>query len=260
MNKIKLATALVAVLFTLTGCRSIKNIPYFQNADTADLTASAQLYDARIMPKDELTIYVNTTNPEISKPFNLYTSGSGGSGGGGNLPYLVDNEGYINFPILGKLHVVGLTKNECQDMICAKLKNYLAETENPIVTVKMSSFHVTFLGAIGGGVITMPHESVNIIEGIAMAGDLNMYGRRDNIMLIREDETGHRTIHRLNLNDTEIMNSPYFYLQQNDIIYVEPLKVEARNSLINANLGLWFTAVGVISSIATLGALVLKKL
>lgn len=254
MNKIKLATALVAVLFTLTGCRSIKNYPYFKNADTADLTASAQLYDARIMPKDELTIYIHTTNPEISQPFNLSSGGAGG-----NIPYLVDNDGYINFPVLGKIHVVGLTKNECQDMICAKLKNYLAETENPIVTVKMSSFHVTFLGAIGGGVVTMPHERVNIIEGIAMAGDLDMYGRRDNIMLIREDETGHKTIHRLNLNDTEIMNSPYFYLQQNDIIYVEPLKVQARNQFVNANLGLWFTAVGVVSSISTLVALVLKK-
>lgn len=259
MKKINIAFAALAIVFVLTGCTSIKHVPYFQNAETADLSGTRYLHNSKIMPKDELTIYVNTTDPEASRPFNL-RSGLGNSGGGGNLNYLVDNEGYINFPVLGKLYVVGMTKDECQNMIAAKLKNYLAETENPIVTVKMASFHFTVIGEVGGGgVYTNNYEKLNIIEGLAMAGDLTIYGHRENIMLIREDEHGERSVHRLNINDAEIMNSPYFYLKQNDIIYVEPQKVKARNTLVNANLGLWFTAVGVISSISTLVALVLKK-
>lgn len=261
MNKIKQALVLIVAVLALTGCGSIKNIPYFKNAETADLTNSAQLYDARIMPKDMLTIYVHTTNPEISRPFNLTANNGSGGGGanGGTLPYLVDNEGYINFPVLGKMKVMGLTKNELQDMICAKLKNYLAETETPIVTVRMSNFHITVIGEVGGGgVISIPNEGANVIEALAMAGDLTIYGRRDNIMLIRADETGHRTIHRLNINETEIFNSPYFYVQQNDIIYVESYKMKERNQMVNTNLSMWYTALGFFSSISTVAALILS--
>lgn len=245
----------------MTGCASIKNVPYFQNIDTADLSKSRHLYDERIMPKDKLTIYVNTTDPEASRPFNLYNSSIGGGGGGQTLPYLVDNEGNINYPVLGKLHVQGLTRNECQDMIAAKLKNYLAESENPIVTINLSSFHVTVLGEVGSvGVISIPDERVNILEALAMAGDITIYGKRDNVLLIREDEHGEKSVHRLNISQAEIMNSPYFYLQQNDIVYVEPMKIKARNTLINANLGIWYTTVGLVTSISSITALILMYL
>lgn len=261
MKKIGNVIALVAMVLMMTGCSSIKNIPYFQNADTADLTASRVLYDTKIMPKDELTIYVNTTDPEASRPFNLYSNTHGGGGGNQNmLPYLVDNEGFITFPVLGRLYVEGLSKKECQDMIASKLKNYLAETENPIVTVKMSSFHVTVLGEVGSpGVIRVQDEKISVLEAIAQAGDLTIYGHRENIMLIREDNHGEKSVHRMNINDAKIMNSPYFYLQQNDVVYVEPQEVKARNAFVNANTSLWFTAVSVITSIATLVTLVVKK-
>lgn len=260
MIKFNSLVAIVALVL-MTSCQSIKNVPYFQNIDTANLSASKHLYDERIMPKDKLTIYVNTTDPEASKPFNLYQTGSLAGDNNHMLPYLVDNSGNINYPVLGKLHVQGLTRNECQDMIARRLKNYLAESENPIVTVNFSSFHVTVLGEVGKvGVISIPEERVNILEALAMAGDITIYGKRDNVLLIREDENGEKTSHRLNISQAEIMNSPYFYLQQNDIIYVEPMEMKARNTLVNANLGIWYTTVGLVTSISSITALVLMYL
>ena len=131
----------MAIVIMMGSCGSSKQIAYFQNIDTLSLAASKGLYDAKIMPKDELTITVLTTNPEVSAPFNLTvnskvgSSGQMSSGGGSLQGYLVDNDGDINFPVVGKLHVAGMTKTECEDMIKEKITPYLAKTENPIVTV-----------------------------------------------------------------------------------------------------------------------------
>lgn len=269
MNKLSFTSLLAIILLSMASCTSIKNIPYLQNADTVNLEASRMLYDAKIMPKDELTIFVNTTDPEAAEPFNLYsndqsgaTSQRSGSSRGGShysIGYLVDNEGNINFPTLGKLHVSGMTKNECQDMISSRVKEFLKEDQNPIVTVYMSSYHVTVLGEVSSPkVVPVTTEKMNIFEAIANAGDLTIYGHRENVMLIREDSRGEKSIHRLNLNDATIMNSPYYYLQQNDIIYVEPQAVKARNALVHENTSLIFTGLSLISSIGTLVALILK--
>lgn len=271
MKKISIASLLVISLFVLAGCTSIKNIPYLQNADVVDLTASRMLYDAKIMPKDELTIYVNTTDPDASRSFNLYsdgqrsntqtTSSSGrrSNGQAYSIGYLVDNNGDINFPVLGRLHVAGMTKSECQDMLASRIKMYLAATENPVVTVQMSSYHVTVLGEVGHpSVIPVTTEKMNVLEAIANAGDLTIYGHRENVMLIREDSRGQKSVHRINLNDASLMNSPYYYLQQNDIIYVEPQSVKARNAFVQQNTSLIFTGLSLLSSIATLVAFILK--
>ena len=148
MKKYLAHSLILMSLAILASCSSVKNIPYLQNADEIDLAASRMLYDAKIMPKDMLTIYINTTDPEAGKPFNLYSQSTTG-GSNTIIPYLVDNEGNINFPVLGKLHVAGLTKSECQDMIASRLKVYMTETENPVVTVQMSSYHVTVMGEVG---------------------------------------------------------------------------------------------------------------
>lgn len=245
-----LVILLCAFSCAFTSCTSTKNIPYFQNAERVDFTATKGLYDSRIMPKDALTIYINTTDPAASKPFNLISQ-SGTSGNTGTLPYLVDNNGNIEFPVLGTVHVAGMTRKECEQMLVGRMKAYLAETEIPIVTVQMSSYHVTVLGEVGGGgVIPVNYEKMNILEALASAGDLTMFGRRDNILLIREDEHGERSMHRINICDANIVNSPYFYVQQNDIIYVEPLKVKARNTFFNQYTSLWMSLVGICMTAA----------
>ena len=232
MKTIKSISPLLLLVVLLSSCTHWKDIAYFQNSDYVDLSESKGLYDARIMPKDQLTISVNTVTPEAASPFNLYLRNSYNSGqsisnssGGYLMPYLVDNDGYINFPVLGRLKVVGLTKRECEDLIVKRIRPYMAETENPVVTVRMSSYTVTVLGEVARpGVITVGREKISILEALAQAGDATIYGIRNPVKLIREDVEGRREFHYLNLNDADILNSPYYYLQQNDIVYVEPRK------------------------------------
>lgn len=250
INALLIVTAMIAVL---ASCTSVKNIPYLKNVEEIDLTASRMLYDAKIMPKDQLTIYINTTDPAASQPFNLYVQRERGAAGSTQtIPYLVDNDGCINFPVLGKLKVAGMTKNECQDMIAGRMKMYLSESEVPVVTVQMSSFRVTVMGEVASpSVIPVATEKISILEAIASAGDLTIYGHRENVMLIREDARGEKTVHRINLNDASIINSPYYYLQQNDVIYVEPQKIKAKNSFFNQYTSLYFSLASMLMTAAT---------
>lgn len=256
---VSLVLVALTMILVLGSCGSTKNVAYFQNADSISLAASRMLYEAKIMPKDELTITVITTDPKAAMPFNLSVSqtlGTGGqlSYGSGSLQgYLVDNDGNIEFPVVGTLHVGGLTKKQAEDLIKNKVKPYLAEKENPIVTVRMGSYHVSVLGEVEKpGIIYAPQEKMSILEALAQCGDLTIYGKRDNVLLIRQDAAGEKHTYRMNLNDANIINSPFYYLQQNDIIYVEPNKVKAQNSSIGSSTTLWFSAVGTLISIASL--------
>ena len=241
----------------MTGCGSSKGFTYVENIDSISLAASRGLFDARIMPKDELTITVNTTNPEASAPFNLQSGDKGSTAFKG---YLVDNSGFINFPVIGKVHVVGLTKTECEDLIKSKIQPYLARTENPVVSVRMSSYHITVLGEVGKpGVIPVSTEKISVLEAIAQAGDLGVYGKRNNILLIREDAHGEKHAVRMNLNDANIINSPYYYLQQNDVLYVQPNSVKAKTSSIGSSTTIWFSFIGIVTSVASLLVNVLRK-
>ena len=250
----------------LASCGSVKNVAYLQNSDYIDLSRSEFLYDARIMPKDVLTITVNTVNPEASAPYNLIvrstltnTSSSVSTGGGSLQTYLVDNNGTIEFPVLGTLHVGGLSKSECEKMIHDKIMPYLNAAENPVVTVRMSNYKISVLGEVNRpGMFNVSNEKINILEALAQAGDLTIYGVREKVKLIRENANGKKEIVNLNLNDAEIINSPYYYLQQNDIVYVEPNKVKARNSSIGQSTTLWLTSTSIMISIASLLYNILK--
>ncbi len=249
-----------AMALLLNGCGSTKKIVYLQGADTLNLENSQYLYDARIMPKDLLTITVSATDPDAAKPFNPGKGGYQGSSGGSNnqLQYLVDNDGNINFPLVGTLHMAGLTKRESEQMIKEKITPYLSKTENPVVTVEMSSYRVTVLGEVSRpGTIKVDQEKINILEAIAQAGDLTMYGKRDNVQLIRVDAKGKKEIHTLNLNKADIITSPYYYLQQNDIVYVEPNKTKIDSTAINS-VSIWFSVISFLTSMATLVVSIVK--
>ena len=266
MKKLLFSIFAVAVLLFSTSCNSYKQVPYFQNIDSISLAASQGLYDARIMPKDLLTITVSTLDPNAARPFNLIVSNTFAAnnslttGQGSLQTYLVDNSGNINFPVIGKVAVQGLTKEEIQDLLAEKIKPYLSATENPIVTVKMASYRVTVLGEVARpGVIPVTTEKMSILEALAQAGDLTIYGRRDNVILLREDATGQKHHVRLNLNDANLINSPYYYLQQNDQIYVEPNKVKAKTSEISQSTTIWFTLTGTLVSLASLIVNIARK-
>ena len=183
----------------------------------------------------------------------LGTDGRLGSTTGSLLQYLVNNDGDIDFPVVGTVHVAGLTKDQCEDLIKSKVKPYLAESENPVVTVSMSSYRVTVAGEVTSPkVVPVSTEKMSVLEALAQAGDLTIYGRRDNVLLIRENADGQKEAHRLNLNDANIINSPYYYVQQNDYIYVEPNSVKAKNSAIGQSTTLWFSFVSILTSVAAL--------
>ena len=263
--KIKSILLMAVCAVVMAGCTSYKNVPYLQNAEEI-MAAQAELplYDAKIMPKDLLTVTVNTTDPEAAAPFNMTVQTAQNlatSRTSYSQPvlqqYLVNNEGSIDFPVLGTLKVGGLTKNEAEDMIREKLKPYLKEV--PIVTVRMSNYKISVLGEVARpGTFTVSNEKVNVLEALAMAGDLTIWGMRDNVKLVREDAAGKREIIELDLTNAEIITSPYYYLQQNDILYISPNKTKAKNSDVGQSTSLWFSATSILVSLASLLYNILK--
>ena len=244
-----LSFLILAIVCLLTSCGSSKNVTYFQNRESLDLAVKGYLVDARIMPKDVLSIVVNTTTPSAAYQFNLVTPTTQTQ----MQTYLVDNDGKIQFPVVGDLKVGGLTKTEAEQLICKAISPYLAETENPVVTVRMSSFSISVLGEVNQpGTFTIAREKINVLEALARAGDMTIYGVRNNVTLIREDNEGNKSYHSLDLNDANIVNSPYYYLQQNDILYVEPNKIKAQSSTIGTSTSMWLSATGILISVATL--------
>ena len=209
------------------------------------------------MPKDLLTIVVSCTSPELAVPFNLTvaTQNNVAITSTTSQPilqqYLVDNDGKINFPVLGELRVGGLTEKEAEQLIVEKLKPYIKET--PIVTVRMVNYKISVLGEVARpGTFTISNEKVNLLEALAMAGDMTVWGVRDNVKLIRESADGKQEIITLDLNSAETILSPYYWLQQNDIVYVTPNKAKARNSDIGNSTSLWFSATSILVSLASL--------
>ena len=259
--------ACLAAVFLFASCQSYKKVPYLQNGEAVEQAVQQEnLYDARIMPKDLLTIAVSCTSPELAVPFNL-TVASPASVAIRNTqvttqpviqPYLVDNDGKINFPVLGELEVGGLTKRQAEQLVMEKLKPYIKET--PIVTVRMVNYKISVIGEVTRpGTFTISNEKVNLLEALAMAGDMTVWGLRDNVKLIREGADGRQQIITLDLNKAETILSPYYWLQQNDIVYVTPNKAKARNSDIGNSTSLWFSATSILVSLASLLVTIFKN-
>ena len=252
--------SVLVLLLSQTACTSYKKVPYLQNPEVVnEYDEILPLYDAKIMPKDLLSITVNTTDPQAAAPFNLTVqtpinvtnTNINTTSQAALQQYLVDNNGEIDFPVIGTLKVSGLTKNEAEDMIREKLKPYLKE--EPIVTVRMVNYKISVLGEVTRpGTFTISNEKVNVLEALAMAGDMTIYGIRDNVKLIREEMDGKREIITLDLNNADIVTSPYYYLRQNDILYVVPNKTKAKNSDISSSTTIWFSVVSVLVSVASL--------
>ena len=263
---IKRILFLLVTPMLIASCTSYKDVPYLQNPESVNNHLKKMpLYDAHIMPKDLLSITVNTTDPQAAAPFNLTMQTPVNVGQENTYTttqpslqqYLVNNEGEIIMPVIGKLAVVGMTKNEAEDVIRQKLRPYLKE--EPIVNVRMANYKISVLGEVANpGSFTISNEKVNVMEALAMAGDMTIYGIRNDIKLVREDALGTRQIISLDLNKADIVTSPYFYLKQNDIIYVTPNKAKAKNSSIGNHTTLWFSATSILVSIASLLVTVLK--
>lgn len=250
---------LMCMAVLCTSCASYKKVVYLQDVEPLKQQVIEQKYEVYIHNDDLLAIMVNSKNPELALPFNMpmvsYQLGSGSTNSGSQrvLGYLVDGNGDIDFPILGKLHVAGLTRMQLTEMI----KQRLIEGDlikDPIVTVQFLNYKVSVMGEVNRpGSFNISGDRITLLEALSMAGDLTIYGRRDRVAVIREKD-GKRTILMHDLRSSDIFNSPCYYLQQNDIVYVEPNKAKAEQTDINQNksLGVWFGAISALVSIASL--------
>lgn len=255
----------LSLVALLSSCQSHKEIAYLQDQEGAVRAAMDSLYDARIKPKDLLTITVNTFDKEASLPFNLMYPASSPNGYSNNIgenamqKYLVDNDGSIDFPVLGRIKVSGLTKKEVEAYLRGRLSLYLKD--EPLVNVRMVNYKISVIGEVARpNTYTITNEKVNILEALALAGDLTIYGKRKNVKLMRESETGERGVYVVDLTDRNLINSLYFYLQQNDVLYVEPNRTKMRNSRYSALTGQILTGTSVVVSVASLIAtLTIKK-
>ena len=206
MNRAVQATMVVALCLVVMSCASSRRVVYLQEK-SVEIPDSSVAFDARIMPKDLITISVSTPEPEAALPFNLIVPSAQSGNSLSSLVsqptlqnYLVNNEGEISFPVLGQLKVGGLTTQQTSEMIISQLHKYLKEP--PIVTVRLINYKVSVIGEVNRpNMYTVINEKINVFEALAMAGDLMIYGRRDRIRIMREDINSHRHIITLNLND-----------------------------------------------------------
>lgn len=242
---------------------SRSSLTYFEDIKTqTDGTLPApSTYEIRIVPDDELLITVTSLIPEVTAEYNLPLSNPAKNGSllevtqPKQQTYLVDKAGDINFPRLGVIHVAGMTTSELQNLIAKKIS---VDVEDPIVKVALVNFRVNVLGEVRNpGTIEVNRERFSILDALGAAGDLTEYAERNNILLIREVD-GKKEFHRLNLNDAELLSSPYYYLQQNDAIYVEPNKIRKDNSKYNQNNAFKLSmASAIISASSVIASLVI---
>jgi len=246
-----LFTILLSIL--LMSCTSQRRVAYFRDMDASSAEAINRAFnethEARIAVGDFLSIIVSGLDPMAVAPFNIpiATFASPGSNQAQVMPtiqpYIVDFNGNINFPVVGKIHLAGLTRSQAVERIEQKLEPFLRDA---IVTLQFLHFQVNVLGEVARpGTFTIRNERVTILEALAMAGDMTIFGRRNNVLVIRENN-GELEFARLNLNSDEIFTSPFYYLQQNDVVYVEPNVMRA---VTGVNIPLYLSAITTLASV-----------
>ncbi|WP_343539415.1 polysaccharide biosynthesis/export family protein [Sphingobacterium thalpophilum] len=226
----------IVLVAMVSSCGSRKNMVYLQ-ADSVVLNTNFQQFVPRIQPNDVLTIVVTAADPKVTAPFNpvstMTTSSMTQQVDMALRPtYTVDRNGNIILPMLGKVHIGGLTRLEAIEKIRNELETYI---KDPGVNMNFNNFRVSVLGEVAHpGSFILPNERATVLEALGMAGDMTIRGVRQNVMLIREID-GQKTVHKLDLTQRSTLNSPYYYLAQNDVIYVEPNKAQINNSKLGAN-------------------------
>ncbi len=223
-----LALLLSAYMFSLSSCADSKKFVYFEGIKDGTLKTAYPNTESTIQKNDLLSITVSSANAAASAIFNAPNEStptlSSATSFANTLTvgYLVNSSGDIQFPVLGKIHAAGLNKTQLQNLLAQQLVDQ-KQLVDPIVTIRHLNFRVSVLGEVAKpGVFTTPNEKLSLIEALSFAGDITIYGKRDNILLIREDDKGEKILKRLSLTSRDLFTSPYYYLKSNDVIYVEP--------------------------------------
>lgn len=251
-----------ALSLTIVSCSQSKKVAYFQDISdsTNAVLTTAKYTDPAIQPDDILSVTVSTVDPDATKVINSGNSTTAATGMSATntatqqlvTGYIVNKDGDINLPVMGRIHVAGLTTSQATDLITKDAKGFF---QDPVVNIRFSNFRVTVIGEVNRpATYVIPNQNVTILDAIGYAGDLTIYGRRRNILLLRKEGTeGKVRAVRLDLTSTQTITSPYYYLRQNDVIYVEPTNGRVSDS----NAGL-FRYISIASTIITVLVLVLR--
>lgn len=241
------------ICFILTSCVSNKDIVYFQGVE--GIIDDSKVMEVKIQPNDNLMILVSSPKVEVSDIFNSVNRSETGNSTQESLAlqgYIVDQNGYINFPILGTIKLGGLTKNEAIQVLQNKISEYVVDAT---VNIRFLNFRVTVLGEVNKpGVYTVTNEAISIPEALGLAGDMTIHGRRSNVLICRE-VNGQKQFHRIDMTSSDIFSSPNYFLQQNDIVYVQPNKAKSSGAGYNQTLPIW---TSVFSAIITIIAIVTR--
>jgi polysaccharide export outer membrane protein len=249
------AIPLFLILF-LFSCASRKDVVYYQGIDEMAPSEKSTSYEIKIQPDDLLMIIVSAEDPEIAAPFNL-KSVSMVSPSKQDLVrsqetmqlYLIDANGFIEFPILGKLKVGGMSRSEVLQLLRQKISVYI---KNPIINLRVMNFKVSVQGEVNlPGTYPVASDRITLIEALTMAKDLTIYGKRNNILVIREID-GVKSYNRVDITKTDFINSPFYYLAQNDVVYVEPIKTKINGAAIGPNTGVIISISSLLITLITL--------
>tara|TARA_R110002050_G_scaffold69630_2_gene150676 strand:- start:5211 stop:5936 length:726 start_codon:yes stop_codon:yes gene_type:complete len=237
----------------LTSCGSKKDVIYFQDVKTYETIVGRETPSNTFKVDDVIEITVSTLNPDASIPFNILKGAQEGGLRAEQLNYIVDKSGNIDFPVLGKIKLLGLTVEEAKELITSKLSGYL---KDPIINIRLKNFTVTVLGEVHRpGAYPVIGEQITILDALGLAGDLTIKGKRNNIMVIREFE-GTTIYNRIDLTKKEAFNSPVFYLTQNDVVYVEPNKSAISSSGLDSRTNV---AISIASLVITSTILLITR-
>ncbi len=249
-------TAPFFFILLLFSCASRKDVVYYQNIDDLGRQEKSNSYEIKIQPDDLLSVIVSAEDPESALLFNLHTVSVASPGkqdivrGQETIQsYLVDANGNIDFPVLGTLKVGGLTRTEVLKMFHDKIAAYI---KNPVINLRIMNFKVSVQGEVTlPGTYPIVSERITLIEALAMAKDMTILGRRDNVLIIRE-VNGVKTYNRVDITKADFINSPFYYLSQNDVIYVEPNKNKINGAAVGPNTGVLISITSLVITLITL--------
>ena len=252
MNRIAIKIIIAAILLQfVASCVSRKEIVYFQNLPEEIAQLDSIQSNFKIKPNDILSVTVTAYDPSAVQPFNLVLQSRGGILAE-NQGYLTSADGYINFPVLGKIKAAGYSRAELAEHLTERISEYILD---PIVTINVLNFKVSILGAVNRpGTYAVQGERLTLPEALSLAGDLSIYGKRDNILVLRENN-GKKDYAYLDMRDAKIMGSDYFQLQQNDLIYIEPNNAAIQAAVANPGIR---TIIAIVSMLTTLIVVFIK--
>jgi polysaccharide export outer membrane protein len=249
-----IVSKLIIIITVLNSCASRQDIAYFQDEKIGNFTQPKLFYDLIYQPNDMLTIDVTALDPETVKPFNLasvpYSTSLTDSRTNMRMQtYIVDKNGNINFPVLGEVKIGGLSRQEATDLLESKISKYV---KDPLVNIRITNFTITVIGEVNNpGTFIIQDEKVTLAEALGLAGDLSIYGKRNNILLVREIE-GVKKFSIIDLTSVRSLSASTFGLKQNDLIYVEPNSSRVRYSTYNQNNSVLISAIGTLTSVVAL--------